>query len=135
MSGEGVLAGSCHCGAVRIEAAAPLASVTECNCSVCRRYGALWGYYTRATARVACAPGAVTAYLCNDRVIEFFHCNTCGCLTHYESVEKSPGSRLAINARMLAPADLAGVRVRYFDGAESWQYLEAASGGPGADRE
>ena len=37
---------SCHCGAVRLEIDAPPSEVTECNCSICRRYGVLWTYYT-----------------------------------------------------------------------------------------
>jgi hypothetical protein len=72
---------------------------------------------------VLAARGA-TAYLWNDRVIEFYHCNECGCVTHYESVEKSPRSRVAVNARMLSPAEIAGARIRTFDGAKTWKYLD-----------
>lgn len=116
--------GSCHCGAVRIELAHAPKTVTQCNCSVCRRYGSLWAYYNRETARIAFAPGAVTAYSWGDRELEFYHCNRCGCLTHYESVQKRPESRIAVNSRMLDPADVAGVPVRYFDGAETWKYFD-----------
>ena len=35
---------SCHCGAVCLEIDAAPAEVTECNCSICRRYGGLWAY-------------------------------------------------------------------------------------------
>jgi len=65
----------------------------------------------------------VTAYCWDDRTIEFYHCNTCGCLTHYESVEKSESSRIAVNANMMSPADIKGVKVRTFDGADTWKYL------------
>jgi len=65
-----------------------------------------------------------TAYLWDDKVIEFYHCNTCGCLTHYESVEKLEGSRIAVNARMMSPDDIAGIRIRTFDGANTWKYLD-----------
>jgi hypothetical protein len=118
------LSGSCHCGAVRLEVAHRPPSLTECNCSICARYGARWGYFTRDTARVHFPPGRVTAYLWGDREIEFYHCNTCGCLTHYESIEKNPASRIGVNARMFAPADFAGVPVRKFDGASTWKYLD-----------
>lgn len=112
-----MMSASCHCGAVRIEITAPPAELVECNCSVCRRYGALWAHLTRETARVTSPPGATTAYLWNDRVIEFHHCTTCGCVTHYEDVDRVPGSRVSVNARMLPPEDVAGLRVRQFDGA------------------
>lgn len=35
---------TCHCGALAVEFAAAPAEVTECNCSLCRRYGVLWAY-------------------------------------------------------------------------------------------
>jgi hypothetical protein len=46
---------SCHCGTVRLEIDAPLTEVTECNCSICRRYGVLWAYYTPDRVRVLAA--------------------------------------------------------------------------------
>lgn len=41
---------TCHCGAVEIRLAAAPAQVTHCNCSLCRRYGALWTYVPLAGA-------------------------------------------------------------------------------------
>ena len=119
-----MLTASCHCGAVVIEMSRKPRTVTRCTCSICRRYAAQWAYCTRKSARVIAAPGATTAYLWNDRVIEFHHCNTCGCLTHYEDADKSEGGRIAVNTRMMAPDDIAGLRIRTFDGAETWKYLD-----------
>jgi hypothetical protein len=115
---------SCHCGAVEIEVDSLPETLTQCTCSICRRYGALWAYRTRTTARVTSKPEAEAAYIWNDRVIEFYHCNTCGCMTRYEDVEKSADSRIAVNARMMPPEAIAGLRVRTFDGAETWKYLD-----------
>lgn len=119
-----MISATCHCGKVRIEVDEKPGSLTECNCSICHRYGAMWAYYTRRQARVISTPQLMTAYLWNDRVIEFYHCNNCGCLTHYEDVEKNPDSRLAVNARMMTPGELAGIRIRKFDGALTWKYLD-----------
>lgn len=115
---------SCHCGAVQIELVHAPQTLTECNCSICHRYGARWVHYTRETAQVLCRPQAVSAYLWGDREIEFYHCNTCGCVTHYESVAKLPFSRISVNARGLPPDEIAGVPVRHFDGASSWEFLD-----------
>jgi hypothetical protein len=115
---------SCHCGAVVMEADSLPPSVTSCNCSICRRVAGLWAYYTRAQARLVAGHDAVTAYRWGDRVIEFYRCPGCGCWTHYEDREKSEGSRFAINARCLEPGELATLRVRHFDGAGSWKYLD-----------
>lgn len=115
---------TCHCGAVKIEMSEMPPSVTQCTCSICRRYGARWAYCTRATARVLTAPEATAAYLWGDREIEFHHCRHCGCLTHYEDVDKSDDSRIAVNARMLPPEDMEGVSIRTFDGADTWKFLD-----------
>jgi hypothetical protein len=115
---------SCHCESVRIELAELPPTVTDCNCSICRRYGALWAYYKREQVRLTAADSALAAYRWGDRTIEFWHCRCCGCMTHYESVEKQPQSRFALNARMLPLAALGSIPVRQFDGADTWTYLD-----------
>ena len=118
-----MLHASCHCGAVRIEVQTKPRSVTQCTCSICHRYGAQWAYCTRSTASVSWKPGAVSMYRWGDKQLEFYHCKHCGCLTHYESVQKKEDSRIAINARMMSPSDIGDVRIRTFDGADTWKYL------------
>lgn len=115
---------SCHCGDVRIEIASKPESLTECTCSICRRYGARWAYYTRSTANVRCDAARVSAYVWGDKSLEFYHCTNCGCLTHSESVDKFDDSRVAVNARMMRPEDTADIPTRTFDGADSWKYLD-----------
>jgi hypothetical protein len=66
----------------------------------------------------------ITAYSWGDKTLEFYHCNICGCLTHYESIEKTADSRVAVNARMISQADVEGMRIRTFDGADTWKYLK-----------
>jgi hypothetical protein len=115
---------SCHCGAVVMEADVRPRSLTSCNCSICGRLGALWAYYTRKRARLIAGGDAVVSYLWGDRTIEFYHCRRCGCCTHYESVTKGPDGRFAINGRCFSAEDLAPLRVRRFDGAHTWKYLD-----------
>jgi len=108
---------SCHCGAVRIEFADLPKSLTECNCSICRRLGVLWAYYTRQQVEIICSADAISAYMWGDKCLEFYRCNTCGCVTHYESVEKNSDSRIAINARIMQPEEIESISIRKFDGA------------------
>lgn len=115
---------SCHCGAVQIEIDSLPETLTQCTCSICRRYGALWAYCTRETARTLSGQQSETTYVWGERLIEFYHCSNCGCLTRYEDVEKLADSRIAVNARMIAPSDIAGLRIRTFDGADTWKYLD-----------
>ena len=119
-----MLSASCHCGAVQIKAAQKPLSVTECNCSICRRYGAQWAYYTQNTAQVSCKTGDLAPYTWGNKSLAFYHCNNCGCVTHYESTDKSGTGRIAVNARMMCPSDRTGIEVRIFDGADTWKYLD-----------
>jgi hypothetical protein len=117
-------AASCHCGKVQIEVAELPPSVTDCNCSICRRYGSLWAHCKRDQVRLQAEPDALAAYVWGDRTIEFWHCRHCGCMTHYTSVEGQPENRFVINARMLPLASLAALRVRRLDGNDTWEFLD-----------
>lgn len=118
------LLANCHCRRVSIVLAEKPEQLTECNCSICRRYGAQWAYGTPKTMTVQAEQESLAFYSWGDQCIEFYHCTHCGCLTHYESVDKSADSRIAVNARMLPPEQLAGIAIRHFDGAKTWTFLD-----------
>lgn len=112
---------SCHCGAVRLEVARPRL-ITECNCSVCRRYGARWAYYRRTSVKVVAGARALSAYA-RGRVLDFERCNHCGCVMWWR-LRKGRGAadRMGVNVRMAEdPALLANIEIRRFDGAVSWK--------------
>lgn len=114
---------SCHCGSVCLEVEAPPADVTECNCSICRRYGVLWAYYALSQVRLVPASAATDTYMWDDRFIAFHRCRTCGCVTHWASVD--PGhDRMGVNARLLDPEVVARARVRHLDGAHTERYID-----------
>jgi hypothetical protein len=117
------VAASCHCGAVRLEVETPPKTVTDCNCSICRRYGALWAYYSLNQVRIAAASGATDTYSWDDRSIEFHRCKICGCITHWVSVDKNV-DRMGVNARLMDLDVLAALHVRKLDGAVSERYLD-----------
>ncbi|MBI5066696.1 MAG: GFA family protein [Deltaproteobacteria bacterium] len=117
------LAGSCHCGAVRVVLPRRPRTLTACNCSICRRYGALWAYYAGATVRIEHGRGAVEGYAWGEKQLRFVRCATCGCVTHWEGV-KRPGGRIGVNARLFDPELLGEVRIRRLDGARSWKFLD-----------
>lgn len=119
-----VITATCHCGAVRIDIAMPPKQLTECNCSICRKLGALWAYYTRDQVAFIMAPGATIGYAQGEKTLETHHCRTCGCTTHWASLGPEHPDRVAVNARLFPPEDRAGIPVRQFDGAETWTYLD-----------
>ncbi len=111
----------CHCRAVSIEVAAPPDKLTSCNCSVCRRVGGLWAYYT--LAQVIRISGETVPYVWGDRTLALHHCPTCGCVTHWLGLDPAL-DRMGVNARMMEDLDLDSVRIRKFDGAVTWTYPE-----------
>jgi hypothetical protein len=114
---------SCHCGSIRLEIATAPESATDCNCSVCRRYGALWAYYSLADVRIASGEGATDIYMWGDKSLEFHRSRNCGCVTHWLAVNRSR-DRMGVNAKLMAPEILVAARVRHLDGAGTWQYLD-----------
>ena len=44
--------GSCHCGHVAFEAEGEITGLLECNCSICRRKGALMWFVPRSAFRL-----------------------------------------------------------------------------------
>ena len=57
-----MLSGACHCGTVRVTIPRKPRSVTDCNCSICRRYGVLWAYYKLPAVSVEAKRGATESY-------------------------------------------------------------------------
>lgn len=114
---------SCHCGTVKIEVAKAPRALTSCNCSICRRYGALWGYYEPDEVRVTGSSG-IARYSWGEESIYFCHCIKCGCVTHYESSSKVENPKTVVNFRMADPALIASIQVRKFDGADTWSFIE-----------
>ena len=74
--------------------------------------------------RLSYDPERVLRYVWGDETLAFVSCKACGCTTHWESLDQETSPRMAVNCAMAEPADIAGLRIRHFDGAESWRYLD-----------
>ncbi len=118
-----MIRGSCHCGAVWFELNAAPQWLTRCNCSVCRRSNGLWAYADPDLVVVHHDADATAAYVQGDKTLALHHCRTCGCITHWTPLDLKV-RRMGVNCRMAAPEDIAGIRIRNFDGAETWAFLD-----------
>ena len=116
-----MIAGSCICGGVRWEITALPDWAVSCNCSVCRRYGAIWAHRARKEVTLS---GDTRGFTRGEGLIAFRHCPVCGCLTHYCATQAGPEARVSVNLRMAAPEIVEAIRIRRFDGAESWRFLD-----------
>lgn len=118
--------GNCHCGAVQWRFAGKPASATACNCTVCRRYGALWAYdYLGEGISVS---GTTTAYQRRDEFggdLAFHFCPTCGCACYWLGREAGDDHRrrIAVNLRLAEPGLVADVPIQRFEGLESFEDL------------
>src|ERR1700761_5521119 len=119
--------GACHCGAVRITLAPAPAWVLDCNCSICRRYGALWAYARDTLAerdlevRLLAGADAIEAYVWGNHWIGFWRCRACGCLTHHTALDK-PAEIRGVNARMFVDFDPVAVTIHRSDNAHTGRF-------------
>ena len=119
-----MLSGACHCGEVRWTLDTSPLSVTACNCTICRRYGALWAYgYIGRDIRTT---GQASTYRRRDSGdICFYFCALCGCMTHHVagSADENGRKPAAVNVRMSDPAPISGIPIRHFEGHDSFTEL------------
>jgi hypothetical protein len=119
-----MLTGTCHCGAIRIEIPERPQTVTNCNCSLCRRLGGLWAYYPLGTVKVSGHPEHTEAYIWGDKTLRTVRCRECGCVTHWEPLQPEAVAKMGVNIRNFDPDEIGDVRIRRFDGASTWTYLD-----------
>jgi len=119
-----LLAGTCHCGAVKLWIPEVPATATRCNCSLCRRLASTWAYFALGTVRFEGHPEHTEAYVQGDRTLRNLRCKTCGCATHWEPIDPIETPRLGVNLNNFPPALLDRVTIRRFDGADTWTYME-----------
>lgn len=118
-----MLKGSCHCGAVQIQVARKPRRLTSCNCSICRRHAGLWGYYEPGKVEITASKGSIDRYAWGDKSLWLCRCATCGCVTHWIPTARG-GNRMGVNFRNFDPSVIETTRVRKFDGARTWKFLD-----------
>jgi hypothetical protein len=121
---KATLAATCHCGAIRIHVSRVSRTLTSCNCSICRRYGALWAYYAASSVKIEAPKGGISKYSWNRKIRVYYRCKKCGCITHCTYRKKHRNTTVAVNAVNFEPSALVGARIRHLDGAASWKFLD-----------
>lgn len=116
--------GTCLCTAVQLGVTRRPRQVTQCNCSVCRRYGTLWAYYRRSAVSITAPRGALENYSVRAGGLEFVRCRTCGCVICWDGPARGRDQRMGVNARLLDHARMAAVPVKVLDGDGAWHTLD-----------
>jgi len=121
-----MLTGSCHCGGAHWTLQGDPGSITACNCTLCRRYGALWAYDYEGE-RIA-LHGATASYRRpgkEDPALEMLFCPTCACVLSWRGLRPEPGGRrrMAVNLRLAPPDAVAALPIDHFDGLDTFEDL------------
>lgn len=114
-----MIKGSCLCGAVHWELDGEPEGATVCNCTACRRYGALWAYdYENEGIRVT---GETKGFI-RGRALAFHFCPACGCMAFWRAKELDEAGRrrIAVNLRLAEQSAVGHIPIDHFDGFDSF---------------
>lgn len=77
---------TCHCGAVELELTLPhgIEDPRRCDCSMCRRRGAIVASVTTDNLRIVKGQEALRVYQFGTRTAKHYFCSVCGIYTHHQ---------------------------------------------------
>ncbi|MEO0607798.1 MAG: aldehyde-activating protein [Pseudomonadota bacterium] len=113
---------NCACGHVEVTIERKPDFINDCDCGLCRKVGAAWGYFEIGAVT---AKGETHSYTRDDKdepSVQIHSCPHCGSTTHFtltEACKKRDGviDHVGVNMRLFDPNALSGVEVRYPSGA------------------
>jgi len=118
---------SCHCGRVQLRIAHRPDYMNDCNCSLCAKAGAVWGYCAPEEVEVRGeTPAAIKGYVRGDYpdpAVRVHYCGHCDVTTHWTLTESYAAAHpedadvMAVNMRLFDDAAKTGVELRFPDGA------------------
>lgn len=108
--------GSCHCGAVKFEVRTAIEPAGRCNCSLCRRKGALMSpMFEGRELTILAGEDALTLYQFNTRVAKHYFCRHCG-IYPFHQTRRDP-ARWRVNLGCLEGVDVYALEASVADGA------------------
>jgi hypothetical protein len=110
----GAWAGSCHCGAVRFRVDAEIEELTRCDCSLCRRKGAMMAKVPGGGLTILAGEAELTLYQWNHRIARHYFCRHCGIYTFHR--KRADPSSYGVNVGCLEDFDPSGFPYREADG-------------------
>lgn len=121
-----MLKGTCHCGATHWTFDGMPDSATACNCTLCRRYGALWIYDYEGEKINLSGPSAVYTRADIEKLyLEIHFCPKCACVMAWRGLgtDDAGRRRIAVNLRLTEPAAVAHLPIDHFDGLDTFDDL------------
>ena len=122
-----MLAGSCHCGAVRFQVEAEITELTSCDCSLCVKKNAVMAKVHESALNITAGEEHLSLYRWNTGVARHYFCNTCGIYPFHR--KRSMPDHYGINVRCLADFDADAIPVRRAEGKSMTLAEENPAGG------
>jgi hypothetical protein len=109
--------GSCHCGAIRFSfsTSEDILSGCRCNCSICRRKGAVMSdrYFPPESVKLE-VHGELGRYQFADHDVNHYFCKRCG-IYPFHDAKSNPG-HYRINLGCVEEVDPLALEIRLIDG-------------------
>jgi hypothetical protein len=117
---------SCLCGQVHVSVARPPSYINECNCTLCSKTGARWGYFPPSEVNIRGSTRGCCRADREDPNAEVHFCAECGSTTDSVltkgAVSKFGNALMGVNMWLANERDLRGVELRCPDG-QAWSGL------------
>jgi hypothetical protein len=115
---------SCHCHAVKIVLNHKPDFINDCNCSLCSKAEAIWGYYHPRDVQISGETGSFTRVGLPNPAVEIHFCKGCQTTTHWvltETYKQGSGvtDTMGVNMHLFDESELQGVELRFPDG-KAW---------------
>ena len=114
---------TCSCGSGIVTIRRKPEFIYDCDCSLCRKSGAAWGYFSSNEVE---AEGQTIAFSRKDKsipIVEIHSCAECGSTTHFTltpayKLENPSVDQIGVNMRLFDHEQLCDVEVQYPNGSE-----------------
>ncbi len=96
---------SCHCGRIRLGLDLPdgLQNLRRCNCSLCKRKGAVMASVSLAGLHVLEGEDDLRVYTWNTHAAKHYFCGVCGIYTHHQ--RRSNPNEYGVNVACIEGVD------------------------------
>lgn len=109
--------GSCHCGAIKFSfQQEAIESGVRCNCSICRRKGAVMSGFTLSPEeiQIEAKEEALGLYQFDSKIAKHYFCKICGIYPFHETL-RMPG-HYRVNLGCIDEVDTDRLDITLFDG-------------------
>ncbi|MBA4012620.1 MAG: aldehyde-activating protein [Phenylobacterium sp.] len=109
-----MLAGSCHCGAVRFQVEAEITELTTCDCSLCVKKNAVMAKAPASALTITAGEEHLSLYRWNTGIARHYFCSRCGIYTFHR--KRAAPDHFGINVFCLDGFDPSTIPVRATEG-------------------